>query len=73
MCSPLPNRVLARVNSARGSLLPDDVQVSRMRKYGETAVGKSRAAPPHAVRGAQPIFWSRRNRRAERPDLSTCA
>jgi multidrug efflux pump subunit AcrB len=35
------DRVLARVNSVRGSLLPSDVQLSITRNYGETAAEKS--------------------------------
>jgi multidrug efflux pump subunit AcrB len=37
----LADRVLACVNSVRGSFLPSDVQLSITRSYGETTAEKS--------------------------------
>jgi len=53
-------RVLARVNSVRGSLLPSDVQLSITRNYGETAAEKSNGLLFHmliAVVAVAALIW----------------
>jgi multidrug efflux pump subunit AcrB len=53
-------RVLDRVNSARGSLLPADVQLSITRNYGETAAEKSNELLFHmliAVISVAALIW----------------
>ena len=54
------DRVLARVNSLRGSLLPYDVQLSITRNYGETAAEKSNGLLFHmliAVISVAALIW----------------
>ena len=54
------DRVLARVNSLRGSLLPSDVQLSITRNYGETAAEKSNGLLFHmliAVISVAALIW----------------
>jgi multidrug efflux pump subunit AcrB len=53
-------RVLARVNSVRGSLLPSDVQLSITRNYGATAAEKSNNLLFHmliAVASVAALIW----------------
>jgi multidrug efflux pump subunit AcrB len=54
------DRVLARVDAVRGSLLPSDVQVSITRNYGETAAEKSNELLFHmliAVISVAALIW----------------
>jgi len=54
------DRVLARVNSVRGSLFPSEVQVSITRNYGETAAEKSNGLLFHmliAVISVAALIW----------------
>lgn len=54
------DRVLARVNAVRGSLLPSDVQLSITRNYGETAAEKSNELLFHmliAVISVAALVW----------------
>jgi multidrug efflux pump subunit AcrB len=54
------DRVLSRVNSVRGSLLPSEVQLSITRNYGETAAEKSNGLLFHmliAVISVAALIW----------------
>jgi multidrug efflux pump subunit AcrB len=54
------DRVLSRVNTVRGSLLPSDVQLSITRNYGETAAEKSNGLLLHmliAVISVAGLIW----------------
>ena len=54
------DRVLARVDAVRGSLLPSDVQLSITRNYGETAAEKSNELLFHmliAVISVAALIW----------------
>jgi multidrug efflux pump subunit AcrB len=54
------DRVLARVNAARGSLISSDVQISITRNYGETAAEKSNELLSHmliAVISVAALVW----------------
>jgi multidrug efflux pump subunit AcrB len=54
------DRVLARVNAVRGSVIPSDVQISITRNYGDTAAEKSNGLLVHmliAVVAVAALIW----------------